>query len=561
MKRQKATYLGNAKLRPSGFKHQYTKEQVEELVKCTEDPFYFIRKYVKIVSLDKGLIVMPPYPHQEKMITNFHNNRFTIFNCPRQIGKSTAYVAYLLWYTSFNQDKNVVLLANKAKTARDILSRYKLAYEHLPLWMQQGIKEWNKSSIELENRCKITADSTSGSAGRSGSISLLILDEFAFVPNNIANDFFRSVYPTITSGTTTKIIIVSTPNGMNLFYKLWMDATGGKNLYVPFTMHWSEVPGRDEKWKEETIKNMGIDSFRQEFELDFLGSTVNTLVAPTKLRNLAYVDPIYSKDELDIHENPVQGKQYVMCVDTARGDANDYSAFTVIDVTALPYKVVAKYRSNLIPTISYPNVIVDIAKKYNEAFLLIEINDTGSQVVDIIRHDLEYANLFTTVMDKKIVSPMASTHMGKRHKFGITTTKKVRNIGCSNLKSLVEDTKLIITDFDIMSELSTFKNIDGKFQAEEGCNDDLVMTLVLFGWLTGQKYFKDLLNQDFRNIITKKEDNFDDIPITITANSEKEVSMEVLDDGDLVITEEKTWNNDDWLYAATSPWENRYKPS
>jgi hypothetical protein len=346
-------YLGNPNLKKANTPIEFTEDQIIEFLKCKENPVYFARKYIKIVSLDKGLVPFDMYPFQEKLIQNFHDNRFNICKMPRQTGKSTTCVSYLLHYAIFNDNVNIAILANKASTARDLLGRLQLAYENLPKWMQQGIIAWNKGSLELENGSKISANSTSSSAVRGGSYNVIFLDEFAFIPNHIADDFFASVYPTISSGSSTKVIIVSTPRGMNHFFRMWHDAERDKNEYVPTDVHWSEVPGRDDKWKEQTIANTSEAQFRVEFECEFLGST-NTLINASKLKNLVYEQPIQRNAGLDIYENAKPENNYLITVDVARGLGNDYSAFIVFDITAFPYKVVAKYRNNEIKPMLFP---------------------------------------------------------------------------------------------------------------------------------------------------------------------------------------------------------------
>ena len=342
-------YLGNPNLKKANTPIEFTQEQVLEFVKCKDDPVYFAKNYVKIVSLDEGLVAFKPYDFQEKLINNFHNNRFNICKMPRQTGKSTTCVSYLLHYAIFNDSVNIGILANKAATARELLGRLQTAYENLPKWMQQGIMVWNKGSLELENGSKILAAlSTSASAVRGMSFNILFLDEFAFVPNHIADSFFASVYPTITSGKSTKVIMVSTPHGMNHFYRYWHDAEKGKNEYVPTDVHWSEVPGRDEKWKQQTIANTSEQQFKIEFECEFLGS-IDTLIAPSKLRSLVYENPQTSNAGLDVYIEPEQKHDYVMTVDVARGVGEDYSAFVVADITEFPHKIVV---ANIGTTIS-----------------------------------------------------------------------------------------------------------------------------------------------------------------------------------------------------------------
>jgi len=499
-------YLGNPNLKKANTQIEFTQEQIIEFLKCKEDPVYFARNYIKIVSLDHGLVPFSMYPFQEKLIQNFHDNRFNICKMPRQTGKSTTCVSYLLHYAVFNDNVNIAILANKASTARDLLGRLQLAYENLPKWMQQGIISWNKGSLELENGSKISSNSTSSSAVRGGSYNVIFLDEFAFIPNHIADDFFASVYPTISSGQSTKVIIVSTPRGMNHFYRMWHDAEKGKNEYVPTDVHWSEVPGRDLEWKEQTIANTSEAQFKVEFECEFLGS-VNTLINPAKLRNLVYEDPIKRNAGLDIYEHPKEEHNYLITVDVARGLGNDYSAFIVFDITEFPYKVVAKYRNNEIKPMLFPSIINEISKAYNNAFLLIEVNDIGDQVASILHFDLENENLLMCSMRGRSGQIVGSGFSGKKSQLGVRMTSAVKKLGCSNLKTLLEDDKLLTTDYDIISELTTFAQRHNSFEAEEGCNDDLAMCLVIFSWLVAQDYFKEMTDNDIRKRIYEEQKN------------------------------------------------------
>jgi len=493
-------YLGNPNLKKANTPHEFTEEQVIEFIKCKNDPVYFAKNYIKIVSLDEGLTQFNPYDFQETLIKKFHENRFNICKMPRQTGKSTTSVSYLLHYAVFNDSTNIGILANKAATARDLLGRLQTAYENLPKWMQQGIISWNKGSLELENGSKILAASTSASAVRGMSFNILFLDEFAFVPNHIAESFFASVYPTITSGKNTKVIMVSTPHGMNHFYRYWHDAERNKNEYVPTDVHWSEVPGRDAVWKEQTIANTSEQQFRVEFECEFLGS-VNTLIAPSILKNMVYDNPITKNAGLDIYEKPEKEHNYIITVDVARGLGNDYSAFIVFDVTQFPYKVVAKYRNNEIKPMLFPNVILDVAKGYNNAYLLVEVNDIGDQVASIIQYDLEYDNLLLCSMRGRAGQIVGQGFSGKKTQLGVKMSKTVKKVGCSNLKTLIEDEKILFNDYDIISELTTFIQKHNSFEAEEGCNDDLAMCLVIYAWLVQQEYFKELTDQDVRKRI------------------------------------------------------------
>ena len=492
------TYLGNPNLKAANQKTRFTKKQVEEFIRCQDNPIYFIENYLKIVTLDHGLQPFKMFNFQKEMVDTFHDNRFSICKLPRQSGKSTTIIAYLLHYAIFNANVNIAILANKAAIARDLLGRLQLAYENLPKFIQQGVINWNKGSLELENGSRILAAATSSSAVRGGSYNIIFLDEFAYVPTNIAEQFFSSVYPTISSGKSSKVMIVSTPHGMNMFYKLWNDAIHERNSYKPIEVHWSEVPGRDEKWKEETIKNTSEQQFQTEFECEFLGS-VDTLINSSKLRTMSHINPKTSNAGLDMYEEPQKDKRYVMTVDVARGTVNDNSAFVVIDATRIPYQIVAKYKNNEIKPLVFPQIVHKIAKSYNNAEVLIEVNDIGGQVADTMQFDLEYDNLIMVNQRGRSGQVAGTGFSGRQSQLGLRTTKAVKKIGCSNLKTMIEHDKLIIQDFDIISELSTYI-LKGKekYEAEEGANDDLVACLVMFAWLSNQTYFKELTDQDIR---------------------------------------------------------------
>ena len=490
-------YLGNPNLKKANVQQQFTKKEIAEVIKCSEDPVYFIKNYIQIVSLDKGLIPFDMYHFQEEMVEKFHKNRFNIAKLPRQSGKSTIVTSYLLWYVLFNDNVNVAILANKAATAREMLQRLQLSYENLPRYLQQGILQWNRGSLELENGSKIMAASTSASAVRGMSFNVIFLDEFAFIPNHIADQFFSSVYPTISSGKSTKVIIISTPHGMNMFYKLWHDAERKQNEYVPTEVHWSEVPGRDEVWKEQTIKNTSEQQFRVEFECEFLGS-VDTLISPSKLRIMPYEEPLKQRRGLAVFEERIEEHNYIVTVDVSRGIGNDYSAFTVIDTTTLPYRMVARYKNNEIKPIIFPNIVVDVAKNYNNAYILCEVNDIGGQVADIIQFDLEHENLLMAAMRGRAGQQLGQGFSGKKTQLGVKMSTAVKSVGCSNLKALIEEDKLIIPDYDTIAELTTFIQKGQSFAAEEGCNDDLAMCLVIFGWMAMQEYFKEMHDNDVR---------------------------------------------------------------
>ena len=473
---------------------EYTPEEMEEWIKCSQDPVYFATTYIKITHVDRGLIPFEMWDFQKDMMRLMHENRFVIGKLSRQVGKSLTTVSYILWYILFNEQKTVGILANKGSLAREILSRLVLAYENLPFWLQQGVSTWNKGNIELGNGCEVHALATSGSAARGMSFSLVMLDEFAFLHPNQAESFFESVYPTISSGKETKIIIVSTPKGLNHYYKMFTDAEEGRSEFKPFSINWWDVPGRDEEWKNKTIANIGQISFDQEYGCSFLGSSLS-LISPTVLSRLVYKEPIKKTEQgLNIYQNPIEGHSYITLVDCAEGVGFDYSTFSVIDISTYPYNQVATFRSNKVTPMFFPDIISTISKGYNNSFVVVELNSVGSQVATHLAFELEYEEIAYVGTGKH-----GQVLMGGQNQLpGVKTSKQTKKVGCANLKDLIEGDKLIINDFDTISELSTFIHVKSSFEADEGRHDDTVMPLVLFGWCVNQEYFKALKDHNLR---------------------------------------------------------------
>ena len=503
------SFNGNPLLKPAYAKIQLNAEQLVEYAKCEADPLYFIENYVKIISLDHGTIPFKPWEFQKNMIRTMVEERFTICKMPRQVGKTTTTAAIILWHVLFKEEYTVALLANKMDQAQEIMERIQTMYESIPIWMQQGILIWNKRNIKLENDSKIIAAATSSSAIRGKSINMVYLDEFAHIDRNLQLKFFTSTYPTISSGQSTKVIITSTPNGFELFAKMWMDAVkeegeAGKNSYVPVSVHWSDIPGRDAKWKEDTINNTSADQFRQEYECEFIGSA-DTLLSPDVLARLSYNRPMRKTNQIAVFSDPVPNHTYVIVADVARGGGGDYSAFVVVDVTKFPYTVVATYRDNTVTPVVYPNFIHHASVMYNNAYVLVEVNDIGGQIADILNFELENENMLMVTMTGKKGQSLGGG-FGKTARYGVKTTPAVKRIGCFAVKGLIENNQLVLNDFEIVSEFSTFV-FDGKnYAAEFGKHDDLVMCLVLFAWATTQKYFKELVDSDVRiRILEERE--------------------------------------------------------
>lgn len=522
MGQRKTVYKGNPNLKATNIQIEFSPEQIAEYVKCSEDPLYFIENYIKIVTLDEDEPekYMKLYDFQKDIINVYNNNRFAIVKCSRQIGKSTITCAYVLWSILFKENYKVLILANKSDTAIEILGKVRFAYEQLPRWMQQGVGEWNKHSILLENNSMVKAVPTSSSSGRGGTYNCVLLEEFAFVDENIAEDFFASVFPVISSGKTTKLFIISTPNGMNHFYRYWTDAVSKNNQFIPVEAHWSQVPGRDQEWYESQIANMGEEKFIQEFGGDFLGST-NTLISPAKLKSIKWKQPVFMKEGVSVFEEPKEGHIYFMVVDVGEGVGQNYTAFQIIDATNLPYKQVATYRSNKIADIMVPTLAVNVAKYFKDAYILVEVN-TGDKIPHIIWNELEYENLLCTC-DKGRGGQNLTLGPGKnRARLGFKSTPFSKKLGCSTLKLLIEQDKLTIQDFETISELTTFVSSSVAkhgYQAEPGRFDDLVMGLVIFGWMTTDSLFSSLVNKDLRKQMVQ-DIREDQIPFPIVYRTE-----------------------------------------
>ena len=541
------SYVNNPLIKASHQTQEFTEEQIQEFVKCANSPEYFIVNYIKIVHLERGLVPFEMYDFQKKMVSTFHENRFTICKVGRQSGKSVTVIAYLLWFLLFNESVSVAMLANKSATSRELLSRMQLAYEHLPFWLQQGVGVWNKGSFELENGSKIISSATSSSAIRGSSFNLVFLDEFAFVENNLAEDFFRSVYPTISSAENTKLIIVSTPYGMNHYYRMWKEAVDKRSNFIPIQVHWSEVPGRDEEWKQNTIKNTSIEQFRQEFETEFIGSD-STLIDPNVLQALRWEQPLINKKGLTIYEEPSTTKLYACTVDVALGKGKDYSAFLIYDITQIPYRVVAVYRDNTITPLVFPNVIHSLVKQYNNAYTLVEIDGSGAQVGDILRHDLGYENLLMT-WNAGRNGIQISSGFKRSAMMGLKMTRPVKNIGCMTLKNLVEQEKIILRDVNVITEFYSFAQKGQSFEATPGTHDDLVMCCVSFSWLVAQRYFAELTDVNLReNLLNDvEEETWDSL-----------TPFGFIDDGLMDIPSETQHvareGNDDWLDNRGTDW-------
>ena len=482
------SYLGNSNVKRDGVNQQWSTELIQEYAKCMHDPEYFTEKYIKVISLDKGLVPFNLYQYQRNMFAEFNTNRFNIVLACRQSGKSISACAYLLWYALFHSEKTIVILANKGDTAREMLSRITLMLENIPFFLQPGTKALNKGSIEFSNHSRILARATSGSSVRGLSVNLLYLDEFAFVER--ATEFYTSTYPVIAAGTETKVIITSTANGIgNTFHKIWEGAIQGVSDFKPFRVDWWDVPGRDEAWKKQTIANTSQLQFDQEFANTFFG-TGDTLVNAETLMSLRAREPIRRLENycLNVYKETVKGHDYIMTVDVSKGRGQDYSTFNVIDISVSPFEQVAVYRNNVMSPILFPNIIYKYAKIYNEAYVVIESNDQGGVVCNGLYHDLEYENMH---VESAI----------KANALGVEMTRKVKRLGCSAIKDVLENHKLSIVDENTILEISTFEARGQSYEASNGNHDDLMMNLVMFGFFISTQYFNDMTNIDLKKML------------------------------------------------------------
>ena len=520
-------YNGNSLVKRDGVTHNYTKKEVKEYQKCMSDPAYFAKTYAKIINLDKGLVPFDLYPYQEKMFDHFNNNRFSVILACRQSGKSISSVIYILWYAIFHPEKTVAILANKGATAREMLARVTLALENLPHFLQPGCRVLNKGSIEFSNNSKIIAAATSASSIRGQSVNLLFLDEFAFVEN--ASTFYTATYPVISAGKETKVIITSTPNGIgNMFYKIWEGAVQQSNEFKSFRVDWWDVPGRDEKWKEQTISNTSEMQFSQEFGNQFIGSATTLINADTLLGLKAKEPEEFIKGrDIKIYEKAKEEHTYITFVDVSKGRGQDYSTFSIIDITARPFKQVATFRNNIISPILFPDIIVWASKKYNDAIIVVENNDAGQVVCNGIYYDLEYENTF-----------VESTV--KANGIGVTMTKKIKRIGCSNLKDLIEQNVLEVVDADSIQELSSFVPKGNSYEADKGCHDDMVMNLVLFAWFVSTDAFGNIDEIDLKKMLYADRESLDDDLLDFGFLSS---SHDSLDDYEKMAQDLQDWNN------------------
>lgn len=512
---------------------------LKEWVKCSNDPIYFIETYMKITDPDGKMVSFKLYDYQKDIINSYHKNRNTISCMARQSGKSTTTCGFILWFINFHSFQNVAILANKGDIAMEILGRVQFAHQNLPTWIQQGTVEWNKGSFVLENGSKVRATATGPRSIAGFTVNFLFIDEAAHIEN--WEEFYAASSETISAGKNTKIALVSTPNGLNHFFEIFSAA--GKNGYNAIKVSWRKVPGRDENWKKAALQRMNFneEKFRQEHECEFLGSS-GTLIAGWKLQIMFPSIPIHDQAKLRMWKKPQRGHIYCIICDCSEGKGMDYNAFQVIDITKLPYEQVARFRDNMNSPIEYCQTIYQTASNYNNAAVLVENNiNLGGQVVDHLADDYDYEYILYSA-NKGRDGKQISGGFAKTTERGIRTTKTVKAVGCSILKLLIEQDKLIVNDADTIYELSTFSRKKKSYEAEPGKHDDLVVGLFLFGWLTEQPYFREL--SDINTLAKLREKTEEQImeeltPFGFIVNHQ---------DDDMALEVEAT-ETDNWLFS------------
>lgn len=471
-------YRNNENLKAENINIDYEVWQVKEIQKCFNDPVYFIKNYVKIVT-PKGLELFDLRDYQEKIVHLIDKEKRIIYMSGRQSGKTASAAAYIVHYIIFNSYKRVAILANKEATSKEIFDRVQLTFEHLPIWLKCGIKEWNKKSMLLDNGSSVIIGSTSSSSISGKSINLLYIDEAALISKQMANDFFDSILPVVSADPEAKIVISSTPKKLNHFYRMWKDAVSGKSGYKYLKVEWWEVPGRDEKFKEKIINEKGIEHWEQEYAVEFLGSGGSLLSSKT-LKSIVTEDPLEVRmnGKFRIFKYPEKNKSYIVFVDVGEGIGKDDSVCQIIDISVLPYEQVAVYQDNEIKPRLFNVVIDKLGKYYNEALVVIETNSCGQEVANNLNYESEYENIF---YDKD---------------FGIKTTKLTKKIGCGEFKSMMETMKIKIRDEKTLTQLANFSdNGKGSYGSEDG--DDLVMPFIIFSyWINRDEYVSNWLDID-----------------------------------------------------------------
>jgi len=510
--KNKQNYLNNPNLPTVDSQYEYTPEMVRDIKKCAQNILYFAENFFYIVSLDEGKQTIDLHLCQKRVLRKMRDNRFFILLASRQIGKTTLMTIYALWVACFQQDQSILIVANKEGTAIEIFRRIRLAYEELPNWLKPGVKEYGKTSMSLANGCRIGISTTTGTAARGQSINVLVLDELAFIEPHLVEEFWKSVYPIVSSSKKSKIFIASTANGTgNLFHSIYTGAEQKRNGWECDKILWNEIPGRDEKWKQETIATIGsLDAFNQEFNCEFLDSGESSVNEELYEKLSVYIrDPLYIMEDghYQIWEEPKDDRIYIAGVDVSEGIDKDASVIQIIDVTDLTgIKQVACYHNNGISPVNFTNKLNEILVQWGRPIALIERNNCGAQVVDNLRHIHGYEN---------IVSWGSATAGRQKDQLGVVVHTNTKFVGVTNMRYWVNQLQVVqIRDINLLKEFKSFvRNANGTWSAKKGAgyHDDRVMSfiwaLLVLDKVLVDKYFEVVqTDQNNRPLILRQID-------------------------------------------------------
>jgi len=474
-----------------GRKIEFTALMLQELARCAADITYFAEKYYTIIHPVRGEEIIKLFPFQREMIENMKNNRQNIFMAARQLGKTTCASIYLLWFAIFNPSKTIAILANKQSTAVSIVDDIKKGYEMLPAWMKPGVKKYDQLELKFENESRIFARATSEDAIRGESVSLLFCDEFAFVPENIAEQFWVSNYPTLSTG--GNIVVVSTPNGTaGKFYQLWKSATSRENkTWKAMKITWDRHPDRDEAWKESQIQSIGKVKFAQEYACSFTGSSYTLIDGETLEQMKATDPPFYPEEGFYMWKKPVTDRLYLVSCDVAKGANTDFHVANVFDATDWhtngKIEQVAMFRRNDISVFDFKDKVLQISRKYNNAVAIVENNHLGHVLVQNLYYEEGYDNTWYDY---------------DKGEYGVNGNVKTKPLALTYFKEDIESKKMIIHAQDMITELSYFEEVKtGVFQARQGRNfhDDTVASGYWASYALRSKYWEDHLHFIMKN--------------------------------------------------------------
>lgn len=530
-------YDDNGVVKKPGVKIQFDKTMMVNFAQSAKSVEYFASHFYYIINPVTGAQKIKLRPYQQRVLQTFQNKQFNILLSARQVGKTTCSAIYILWYCLFNKDKTVAILANQAATAKSILTEIKYAYERLPNYLKPGILQYNEYNVKFENGCSIIAKATSAHALRGESVSLLYMDEVAFIPQNIAEDFWTANWPTLSTGGSC--ILVSTPNGTaNLFYRLWKASQDKENDFVPSQVDWWEVEGRDEKWKEQQIRSIGKVKFAQEFGNQFQGSAVTLIDAEFLIKKLVKVQPLVSLDEFTrIWEHVEPNKKYLLSIDTGAGVGSDYSVINIFDITNYPARAaiqVGVWRRNDTAPPQFSDIVLDTAKKWNNAYIIGETNGLSNEVISRI-FESEYEYIFYDYDDDI---------------YGVCSDVKSKKQACIWFKENLESGKIILKDSDTIDELSYFEEVkEGIYKAKSGrgLHDDCVVTCLWATYFLKSGFFDDERDEwKLQNtIVTKKQTTFSEKELESIAKNEAEYDIE--EAYNAFITDDNNENGEKWL--------------